>query len=214
MLLAVVLALMAGALSKNIGDLKNDYITSVVEGKTITLLPITAVGFLTETRSTVTVVAPPVTTATTTILVDPEPTQEVKPATPAPSCDLHQTLNCGPGYCTDGTFIDQTSEVSPFATDCLRIAYNIRRGGTWRVNLIFQGHRQILAYKSCRFGVDGGYTTIGHEDVIGMINTAVEKFTRADGRVGAKGNTICYWSDNKDSALGKHFGYDVFWGMY
>jgi hypothetical protein len=117
-------------------------------------------------------------------------------------------------YCGDSTFEDHTSEASPLAADCLRIAHNIRNGGSW--TLYGNKQRRIAQYGTCAFGAEDDsihmnvllftYISVGNQDVIDAIESSVNKFQRPDGKVGAAGVMIC---GIKDTEV-----YAVRWGIY
>ncbi|EQL00126.1 chitinase [Ophiocordyceps sinensis CO18] len=104
------------------------------------------------------------------------------------------TLSKRGNSCGDSSFTNQGSDVSPLASDCEQLSWNIRRGGTW---IISGSHRTLARYQSCRFGAEGEgwYTYVGHEDIMDLIGSSIKKFKRRDGRVGAKGSMPCEGND-------------------
>ncbi|KAL4904081.1 hypothetical protein BDW74DRAFT_185756 [Aspergillus multicolor] len=117
----------------------------------------------------------------------------------------------GKDYCGESTFEDQGSEASPLIDDCKQIIKNIQgTDGEWNTSPL-EKQRSLVHYGSCRFGVTGkgihgnvSFMT-GAQDIIDIINDAIEKFGRDDGRVGAKGTMQCDGNIKKQK---------VDWGLY
>jgi hypothetical protein len=89
--------------------------------------------------------------------------------------------------------VNETSDASPLAADCLQLAKNIEGSGKWTVHS-GQDHRQLAQYGTCAVGVDKELKIltlhVGNEDLIPRIRRAVDRFTR-DGKVGAKASMRC-----------------------
>ncbi|AEO59465.1 glycoside hydrolase family 18 protein [Thermothelomyces thermophilus ATCC 42464] len=123
-------------------------------------------------------------------------------------CDPPPGIN----NCGDSTFEDQTSAASPKVEDCLQIIKNIQDDGKteWTIQVLGKNQREIAKFGECRFGVEATEQTgnadfkVGGQDVIDIINDAVEKFG-GSGRVGAKGDMSCN---------GNIKGQAVKWGIY
>ncbi|KAL4982965.1 hypothetical protein BDW68DRAFT_191715 [Aspergillus falconensis] len=117
----------------------------------------------------------------------------------------------GKDYCGESTFEDQGSEASPLIEDCKQIIKNIQgTDGEWNTSPL-EKQRALVSYGSCKFGVTGkgihgnvSFMT-GAQDIIDIINDAIEKFGRDDGRVGAKGTMQCDGNIKKQK---------VDWGLY
>ncbi|KAF3392821.1 hypothetical protein F1880_008720 [Penicillium rolfsii] len=117
----------------------------------------------------------------------------------------------GKDYCGDSTFIDQGSGASPLVEDCKQIIKNIEgTDGDYNTSPL-EKQRQLLHYGTCHFGVTGkgingnvSFKT-GNQDVIDIINDAIKKFGRSDGRIGAKGTMQCQGNIKEQT---------VDWGIY
>lgn len=113
-----------------------------------------------------------------------------------PASEIIYTLNARASInnCGDSSFENQSTGGSPFISDCQQITRNIAGGGSWTFPLI--GHRKLVSYGTCAFGVEGsteiGHTNgkIGNQDIIDLINDSIRKFSW-NGRVGAKGYMTC-----------------------
>ncbi|KAL4756034.1 uncharacterized protein BDW70DRAFT_166856 [Aspergillus foveolatus] len=111
----------------------------------------------------------------------------------------------------NSTFEDQGSEASPLIEDCKQIIKNIQgTDGEWNTSPL-EKQRALVSYGSCKFGVTGkgihgnvSFMT-GAQDIIDIINDAIEKFGRDDGRVGAKGTMQCDGNIKKQK---------IDWGLY
>ncbi|KAK4201384.1 putative necrosis-inducing factor-domain-containing protein [Triangularia verruculosa] len=106
--------------------------------------------------------------------------------------DLHKRAN----LCSQPSFEDRGSEVSPLISDCMQMHDNFVRTGEWTYSSS-ELHRTIGSYGSCRFGIEsisarGRLTQIGTEDVRTLIRESVSRFGRHDGRVGARGLLRCH----------------------
>lgn len=119
----------------------------------------------------------------------------------------------GRDHCGQSTFVDQTSSASPKIDDCRKIIHNIEgNGGTeWTTQVVGKKQREIAKSGSCSFGVEATkvdsnvHFKVGGQDVIDLINSAINKFGNKDGRVGAKGDMKCTGNIKKQ---------DVKWGIY
>lgn len=107
------------------------------------------------------------------------------------------TWGQGKDRCDDLTFIDQTSNTSPKVSDYEKIIRNIEGDASTEFAYRTTGHREILSYGSCAFGIDrtrgtGGAVEfkVSGQDVIDIINDSVKKFG-GSGKVGAKGVMPC-----------------------
>jgi hypothetical protein len=89
--------------------------------------------------------------------------------------------------------VNETSDASPLAADCLQLAKNIEDSGEWTVHA-GQKHRELAQYGTCAVGVEKQLTIltlhVGNMDVVPHIVRAVDRFTR-DGKVGAKASMRC-----------------------
>ncbi|SPO01630.1 related to RF2 protein [Cephalotrichum gorgonifer] len=119
----------------------------------------------------------------------------------------------GKDRCGDSTFEDQTSDASPLVSDCEKIIQNIEADGSTEFTHRITGHREILSYGSCAFGIErtggtGGAVEfkVGGQDVIDVIHDAVKRFG-GGGKVGAKGVMSC-----DGTTAGTHV--NVLWGIY
>jgi hypothetical protein len=109
-------------------------------------------------------------------------------------CDIPPGL----GYCGESTFVDQTSDASPNATHCRIIIKNIQGDAKtdFTHTVVNKPHHEILKHEECHFGIEAASVSgnvdfkVGGQDVIDIINNALEKFER-DGRIGAKGFMNC-----------------------
>ncbi|KXH62440.1 glycosylhydrolase family 18-6 [Colletotrichum nymphaeae SA-01] len=134
---------------------------------------------------------------------------ETKGSTENYPCDVPP----GKDYCGLSSFEDQTSGASPSASDCRQIIKNIEGdGGTdWTTQVVGKNQREIAKFGGCSFGVeatkvDGNVEFyVGGQDVIDIINTAIEKFENSDGKVGAKGDMDCNGNSHQQA---------VKWGIY
>jgi len=123
----------------------------------------------------------------------------------------HDALRPLANHCGPSTFIDQTSNASPFANHCLQIVRNIQgdKKTSWRIAV--GRHRTIASHATCHFGVEsngGGnniFFDVGGEDVEDLIRDSVRKFRRSNGRIGAKGVMSCSGSFGRE---------EVLWGIF
>ncbi|KAL4925616.1 putative necrosis-inducing factor-domain-containing protein, partial [Aspergillus undulatus] len=100
----------------------------------------------------------------------------------------------GKDYCGTSTFVDQGSEASPLIDDCKQIIKNIQgTDGDWNTSPL-EKQRSLVHSGTCHLGVTGkgihgniSFIT-GAQDIIYIINDAIKKFGRSDGRVGGEGN--------------------------
>jgi hypothetical protein len=123
-------------------------------------------------------------------------------------CDIPPGRN----DCKDSTFENETSDASPSVSDCRKIIDNIQGDGStdWTTEVIGHNQREIAKAGSCAFGVEATKTdgnvnfVVGGQDVIDIINTAIEKFG-SSGKVGAKGDMSCN-GNVKDQSVN--------WGLY
>ncbi|KAK1622668.1 putative necrosis-inducing factor-domain-containing protein [Colletotrichum phormii] len=105
----------------------------------------------------------------------------------------------GRDNCGVSSIEDQTSDASPGASDCRQIIKNIEADGStdWTIQVLGRNRREIAKFGGCSFGVgatkvDGNVDfTVGGQDVIDIINNAIENFENNDGQVGAKGDMDC-----------------------
>lgn len=118
----------------------------------------------------------------------------------------------GKDHCRDSTFEDHTSGASPSVSDCRQIIRNIEGDAKTEWTHRITGHREILKYGSCAFGIErtGGTGSqvefmVGGQDVIDIINDSISKYG-GGGKVGAKGVMNC-----KGTTSGR---VDVEWGIY
>lgn len=112
-----------------------------------------------------------------------------------------------PTFCGASTFVDQGSDASPPISDCLGIVKNIH-GGDYNKGVGV--HHKLLTNGKCVFGVYGGAHgsvtyRIGDQDVIDAINGAVKRFSRSDGKIGAKGVFSCQGDASQE---------EVTWGLF
>ncbi|PPR05585.1 hypothetical protein CVT24_002786 [Panaeolus cyanescens] len=112
--------------------------------------------------------------------------------------------------CGNSSFENLTSNGSPLAADCLRIASNIAGGGSWAVALL--AHHQLVEYGTCAFGVQAGFYLgvtnfkVGNSDIIDLINDSVRKY-KWNGKVGSKGTMPCQSDPSQLNIM-------VDWGIY
>ncbi|KAL2166323.1 hypothetical protein VTG60DRAFT_2930 [Thermothelomyces hinnuleus] len=133
-----------------------------------------------------------------------------KGSSPNYPCDIPPGRDrCG----GDSTFEDQTSDASPLVSDCLQIIRNIEGDASTEFTHRITGHREILSYGTCHFGIErtggtGGAVEfkVGGQDVIDLINDAVNKFG-GNGKIGAKGVMPC-----DGTTVGTTV--NVLWGIY
>ncbi|KAK0634551.1 putative necrosis-inducing factor-domain-containing protein [Bombardia bombarda] len=91
--------------------------------------------------------------------------------------------------------LDQTSNTSPLASDCLVIASNIKNGGEWKFES--GSHHQLVQFGTCAFGVETPGTPWGHElrignkDIIDAISESVTQFATG-GKLNSLGYMYCY----------------------
>jgi hypothetical protein len=142
--------------------------------------------------------------------------------------------------CGDSTFENQSSDGSPLIVDCQKIASNIAGtskpsalpspisdttlfhpgfianmhfvgGGTWSIGNGGDGHRKLVQYGTCAFGVDKSDTTnvgyVGNQDIIDLINESIRRFSY-NGKVGSKGSMDCQSAQGVVDSV--RFG----WGLY
>ncbi|KAF5966963.1 chitin-binding type 1 [Fusarium coicis] len=123
-------------------------------------------------------------------------TPGVQPRVQAPS--THATSPPCKKECGDSTFDNETSDASPLVKGCQTIIKNIEGdAGTWWKHLVvWKPHREILTLGTCAFGIEATAVNVkadlnfGGQDVIGMINTLVEKYGQG-GKIGADGDLSC-----------------------
>lgn len=132
-----------------------------------------------------------------------------KPDTDAPNYPC--VLEPGIDLCGDSTFVDQTSDASPTASDCMQIVENIAHtDGKFEIENAIGSHHQILQFSTCAFGVQGMVKDgnidfyVGGQDVVDIITESVKRFG-GSGKVGAKGEVSC---------KGTVKGQKVEWGIY
>lgn len=118
--------------------------------------------------------------------------------------------NNGKDYCGDSTFEDQTSDASPPKDDCKVIIKNIEdTDGSW--NTFIEQQRELVHFGECKFGVTGkgrkgnSNFDVGAQDIIDILNTAMDKFGGDTGKIGAKGTMQCNGNIKKQK---------VEWGIY
>lgn len=124
-------------------------------------------------------------------------------------CDIPPGLS----ECSDSSFEDQTSGASPKVEDCRQIITNIQGDGStkWTTQVVGKNQREIASSGSCHFGVEATKVNgnvnfaFGGQDVIDIINDAIEQFGNADGLVGAKGDLQCNGNIKQQA---------VKWGIY
>ncbi|KAL4805376.1 chitinase [Aspergillus unguis] len=122
--------------------------------------------------------------------------------------------NVPPGIdtCGESSFENETSDASPDVDDGLQIIKNIQDDAStdWTVQVVGKNQREIAHAGNCAFGAEATSEsgnvefTVGGQDVIDIINTAVEKFG-SGGKIGAKGNMGCN---------GNYKTQPVLWGIY
>ncbi|KAK6499976.1 hypothetical protein TWF481_010333 [Arthrobotrys musiformis] len=115
--------------------------------------------------------------------------------------------------CRDSSFEDRTSGASPLVSDCLQIIRNIEGNAQTEWTHSITGHRTILQYGSCKFGIErtggtGGAVQfqVGGQDVIDVINDSVRRYG-GNGKVGAEGVMSCV-----GTTAGTRV--DVKWGLF
>jgi hypothetical protein len=103
----------------------------------------------------------------------------------------------GRDTCGDSSFENQTSDASPKVSDCEQIIKNIEGDGSTDFTHDITGHRELLSFGSCAFGVErtggtGGAVMfkVGGQDVIDIIKESVKRYG-GGGKVGAKGVMPC-----------------------
>jgi hypothetical protein len=103
----------------------------------------------------------------------------------------------GRDTCGDSSFENQTSDASPKVSDCEQIIKNIEGDGSTDFTHDITGHRELLSFGSCAFGVErtggtGGAVmfTVGGQDVIDIIRQSIKNYG-GGGKVGAKGVMPC-----------------------
>lgn len=108
-------------------------------------------------------------------------------------CDIFP----GKDHCRDSTFENRGSNASPLVDDCKQIIKNIEEDASTDWQHGITGHREIVKYGSCAFGIQrtggtGGAVMfkVGGQDVIDIINESIKRFG-GGGRVGAKGVMSC-----------------------
>ncbi|OLN96797.1 Killer toxin subunits alpha/beta 2 [Colletotrichum chlorophyti] len=119
----------------------------------------------------------------------------------------------GKSHCGDSSFENQGSNASPSVDDCKQIIKNIEGDASTEFTHRITGHREILKYGSCAFGIErtggtGGAVEfrVGGQDVIDIINDAIKQFG-GGGKVGAKGVMSC-------SGTTAGTKVNVEWGIY
>jgi hypothetical protein len=110
--------------------------------------------------------------------------------------------------CNDYTYENDTSDGSPFVSDCNVLVSNIFGPGEWRTDQ--PGFRTIASYGTCNFGVQQHTSAItifhvGNQDVQEIINNAIKMY-QWNGRVGASGYFQC------QDDFGLHN--DAYWALY
>jgi hypothetical protein len=92
----------------------------------------------------------------------------------------HKSIN----DCDDSSFKGLTDEKSPWIHDCLQIAANIARGGTWEIETITGKFHQLVQFGTCAFGVHfrsvTAYIFVGNQDITDLINDSIKYFGRND----------------------------------
>ncbi|KAM0433159.1 hypothetical protein ACHAQK_009337 [Fusarium lateritium] len=86
------------------------------------------------------------------------------------------------------------SDASPLVKDCQTIIKNIEgdAGTLWKHLVVGKPHREILTFGNCAFEIEAtavnvnAHLNFGGQDVIGIINTVVEKYGQG-GKIGANG---------------------------
>ncbi|RKU48460.1 hypothetical protein DL546_002720 [Coniochaeta pulveracea] len=166
-------------------------LTPVTTGLSIT----TFTSFQTKTLPAV--VRTQTQTTTRTTLIPPPPPPPLPPLRYPFPIDVGNLDN----KCQNSTFIDETSNGSPLASDCMVIVSNIRAGGTWRVEDVLGYEHQLVQYGTCAYAVRpgeeqwghlGAYYKLGNEDIMHTIVDAANMFASADtGRLGASGRMHC-----------------------
>jgi hypothetical protein len=114
--------------------------------------------------------------------------------------------------CTFGDVVDDTTDDSPLAADCLRLAKDIEGPCAWAIpgDMGAAGHHRELARNgTCAVGVtphsEADTTYVGNGDLIRAIREAVGLY-ESDGRIGATGDMDC--------SGGPTFRDGVTWGIY
>ncbi|KAL4935175.1 hypothetical protein BDV06DRAFT_234584 [Aspergillus oleicola] len=118
----------------------------------------------------------------------------------------------GKDECGESSFENETSDASPDVDDCLQIIKNIQDDVStdFTTQVLGKNQREIAYAGSCAFGVEATSESgnadfvVGGQDVIDIINTAVEKFG-SGGKIGAKGNMDCNGNIKSQPVL---------WGIY
>ena len=103
----------------------------------------------------------------------------------------------GQDSCGDSSYEDRTNDGSPTDSDCLQIIKNIEGDGSTDFTHDITGHREILHFGSCRFGIErtggtGGAVmfTVGGQNVIDVIRYSIQNYG-GRGRVAARGVMPC-----------------------
>ncbi|KAL8371943.1 hypothetical protein RB595_001650 [Gaeumannomyces hyphopodioides] len=127
----------------------------------------------------------------------------------------HYPCDIPPGkdHCGASSFENTGSDVSPLVSDCQQVIKNIEGDASTVFTHSITGHREILKFGTCRFGIErtggtGGTVQfmVGGQDVIDLINDAIKQFG-GGGRVGAKGVMPC-------AGVTVNTKVDVLWGIY
>ncbi|KAL2152192.1 hypothetical protein VTH82DRAFT_5376 [Thermothelomyces myriococcoides] len=132
-----------------------------------------------------------------------------KGSSPNYPCDIPPGID----RCGASSFEDQTSDASPKVSDCRQIIRNIEGDASTEWTHRITGHREILSYGTCHFGIErtggtGGAVEfkVGGQDVIDIINDSIKKFG-GSGKIGAKGVMPC-----DGTTVGTTV--NVLWGIY
>ncbi|KAF5485943.1 Killer toxin subunits alpha/beta [Colletotrichum fructicola] len=119
----------------------------------------------------------------------------------------------GKDHCGESSFENRGSDASPKVEDCKQIIKNIEGDGSTEFTHRITGHREILDFGSCHFGIErtggtGGAVEfrVGGQDVIDVINESIKRFG-GSGRIGAKGVMPC-------SGTTAGTKVNVEWGIY
>lgn len=128
---------------------------------------------------------------------------------PNPPCDVPAGVN----RCGESNFEDRTSAASPSVSDCRQMIRNIEGDASTQWTHRITGHREVLSYGSCHFGIErtggtGGAVEfrVGGQDVIDIIKEAINRFG-GGGKVGARGVMPCDGTTDNTKV-------DVLWGIY
>jgi hypothetical protein len=119
----------------------------------------------------------------------------------------------GVDKCDDSTYEDRTHDESPTVEDCRQIVKNIEGDGSTEFTHRITGHREILSFGSCHFGIErtggtGGAVefVVGGQNVIDVINQVTISYG-GRGRMAARGVMPC-----QGTTAGTKV--NVEWGIY